>query len=674
VKWPEEEKDENGYPGHYRKTADATVAQYLNAPWRKAAVRSARKHTEELFAKAEKNGLPEPPDQDRLRAWLDEHDLPDVVTVILQDDAHNGISITGAILVEAAGTLFCNRPSVVRWQLVGKIIENDPVARRVLVELIERRMSKRPGLREDIRKVARAITRHPERYGEAFMQRDREAVLEKRRQWRAKPDLKEIWFGLRALGHIMPFRSDHYIFDLLFEVDTAFAAELIEEYGEPYQPALIMQFGALDPNRHYADWMRLTDAALPAFEADGTWNGRVLLPLLLLAAQDAMRVAVGRLAERDESTEQRDQRLGELAEGVLSALLARSDGAPAALRWSGWLFRSAMSQLDDERVAFPDNTESRARPNWLAIRAATRSAEAAVWSNMRPTGVAPEEELCIEAVRILSALEHNRTAPGRDLIFQVLPDEPEQFLEGGIGRRMRELPSLFVMWGRRADAFGTRVLAASLFDEDVAATFAELWRRTLVLREIAEHGNAFRTDGDAYQDYTRRASETLRFIIALGINLIDYVQDDRQTTAFADRHATALSLFSALHDATREMLAIDPVGRRDMESMHDQICARRFLYEIMGAAESTLAAPLAETDRPTLGDMLYERCEVSRSFFESLQMFRVNGISRERITRELDSVGVRLERLVGQAERLNAIEHARKIDLTGFTAAAPTVE
>ncbi|GGK27722.1 hypothetical protein [Salinarimonas ramus] len=670
MRWPEEENEENGYPGRYRRTADATVAQYLDAPWREAAVRSARKHAERLLARAKKNESPNLPKQDQLCAWLDADNLTDVVAVILQDDAHNGVSMTGAILAEAAGKLFCSRPNVKHWQLVGRIIENDPVARRVLVDLIRRRVSKRPALREDIRTVARAIVRQPEKYGKAFTLRDQDTLVEMGLHWRSKPELKEIWFGLHALGHIMPCRDDQHIFDLLFEVDTAFAAELIEEFGNPYQPALVLQYGALDPSRRFANWLRLIEAAMPAFEADGAWNGRVLLPLLLLTAQHAMRSEVGRPAGRDDLLEHRDKVLAELAEQVVAAILARSDGAPAALRWSGWLFRSAMSQLEDERVPFPDNAESRARPAWLVIRAATRSAEAGLWSNMRPPDVPPEDELCVEAVRILSSLEHDRTAPRRDLIFQVLPDEPEHFLEGENGRRMRELPSLFVIWGKRADAFGTRVLARALFDKDVVATFADLWRRTLVLREIAEHGNAFRTDGDAYQDYIRRASETIRFVIALGINLVDYVQDARQSIIFTDRHAVALTLFANLHDAIREMLAIDPVSRKDIEYLHDQLCVRRFLYEMGYAAQNTFAAPLAETDRPTVGDMICERCEVSRSFFQSLQMLRVNGASHERIARELNSVGIRLERLVDQAERLNAIEHARKIDLEGFIAGA----
>jgi hypothetical protein len=589
------------------------------------------------------------------------------VDVLLKDDSDNGISISGALLAEAAGVLFCNRPTILNWQMVGQSIERDPVARMVLVDLVERRMSTRSGLREDIRKVARTIVERFKQEPDGHDHRtDQASITEIQQQWKAKPDLHEIWLDLRELSQIMPFRRDWYIFDLLFESDTVFATELIEAYGEPYQPALILQFGALDPNRRFADWLRLVNLALPAFESGGTWNGLVLLPLLLLVAQDAMGGRQGYRRESEEEARRYDTRLAELTKTIASSLWARPDGSAALLRWGSWLFRSAMSTLDAERLPFPHGANSRARPTWLAIEAIIQSPASTAWLNLRPTDVAAEDELCLEAMRILAAREHGHIAPGRDLLLQMLPDEPQDFLEGYDGRRRRELPSLFVIWGKRPDAFGARVIAAALFDRDVAATFADLWRRTLTLREIAEHDHAFRSDNFAFHDYARRASETIRFVIALGINLIDYVQDGRQQVAFDDPRATTLALFSTLHDAIREMFAIDPIGQHYLVSVHNHLCIRRFFCEHPSVEDSTVMAPLVEADKPTVGDLLYERCEVSRSFFESLQILCANGIQRERIESELHSVGIQLDHIIGQAQRLNSIEYSRTIDLTGF--------
>jgi hypothetical protein len=297
------------------------------------------------------------------------------------------------------------------------------------------------------------------------------------------------------------------------------------------------------------------------------------------------------------------------------------------------------------------------------IQALVRPQLSTALMDLHPTDVPSADELCFEAVRILAAQEHDRPIPGRDLLFQMLPYEPEQFLEGEGGARMRELPSLFVIWGKRPDAFGTRVLAEALFDRNVAGTLAELWHRTLVLREIAAHAHAFDLDDADNEEHSRRASEIIRFVIALGINLIDSLEDQRRMATFADRHAVALALFSILDDATREMLAIDPLGRRDIESIHDHLCVRRLVYEEAHPAPRS-AAPLSETDVPTAGDMLFVRSEVSRSFFNCLQMLLENGIGRERIERALRGAGIILGELVEQAKRLNVIEQGRKIDLT----------
>ncbi len=463
----------------------------------------------------------------------------------------------------------------------------------------------------------------------------------------------------------MPVRGDWCIFDLLLAIDIGFATELIESLGDPYQPALILQNGAFNPHRRFDDWRVLVEAALPAFETDGAWNGRVLLPLLLLAAQEAIRSGVGYHNLTEDEIGHRDARLVDLAKHVAAAVWARSDGPAAALRWSGWLFRLILSQLNGEHLNFPD-ANSRARPAWLTVQELVRSSESSAWLNMRSADIAPEDELCLEAVRILAAQEHNQPVPGRELLLQMLPNQPEDFFGGESGRRMRELPTLFVLWGKNPDAFGTRVLAAALFDQSVAIAFADLWRRTLTLREIAEHGHAFDWYDGAYDDGVRQASETIQFIIALGINLVDYIQDVRQTVVFENQRATALALFSTLHDATREMLATDPLGRQHMELTHNHLTVRRLLYENGLHMENAVAAPLEETDYPTAGDLICERCEVSRSFFAGLQMMRVNGIPRERIASALESVGVQLDLLVGQAQRLNAIEHSRTIELTGF--------
>lgn len=672
--WPEEEaRERDHFASDYRARAALFVDEYFAADWRQRAVRCVRVILKEQLAIARASGeIVRLPELELLSARLEEAGLSALSKRLRSHDDEGVRHIAGALLADAAGTLFCSAPSVPRWQLAGAIIDDDLVAFTVMVRLVKRRLDESSALRNRIRSVARRIVEQAVANPAAQAHRNEgQMIAEMLRGWAQNPRLQEIWFGVRGVGYLLPFRSDWHIFDLLFETDVAFAAELIEEYRAPFQPKMILEFGYMRPGSHYEHWERLMQHALPAFQEDGTWNGNVLLPLLLYAAQDALRSAQYRLSDLDVVNAENDEQFAELTRMMGERLFQRSDGSAAALRWGAWLFRDTMARLDQERAAYPSDPKSRARSTWLMVEALFKDARSVSWLGLRPTDIPAEDELCLEAMRILAANEHDHPVPGREAIFGVLPSEPEQFLDGAHGRRMREMPSLFVVWGKRPDALGLRVLALALLDADVATTFSELWRQTLTLRELVEHGHAYRVEGEDYDDHTRRAGEIIRFVLSIGINLIDYVEHPSQELRISDRHATTLALMNMLHDAAREMLAIDPTGHSDMEAVHNHLCARRVLYEVTSPENGAVAALLRESDAPTLGAMLFNRCSVSRSFFECLQMLLANGTTRDRIARSLQVVRVDLQRLVAEVGRLNAIEHTRRIEIAGLESPMP---
>jgi|APMI01.1.fsa_nt_gi hypothetical protein len=666
MKWPEEERPDDDHRTHYARSVEIALDQYTYAPWRKSAAAITRKLVaNQVTVASVNNKIARPADEETLASWLRDNGQYEAAAAISRSEHQQSSPLASVLLAECAGALFCSKPNVATWQMVGQIIERDHAAYRVVVDVVGKRLKSRAGLLEEIRKVANALVQGTSvQSAKATYARNAETYAALVSQWRAEPNLKDIWFGLRGLGYVTPFRTDWHIFDLLFEVDPVFAAELIESYDEPFQPALILQWGELSPDRRFADWQQLLSLAQPAFEQDGRWNGRIMLPLLLMLAQGAMHGAY--MSRRDDlaADKREDPRRKALVEAVSSALLERPDGTSAALRWGGWLFRSMMGALHQDGAAFPLDASSRAWPTWSMLDALARSPASVAWLEHRPPDMPEDEELCVEGMRILAASHHDRQIPGRDLLLEMLPSSPEAFLDGEVAKRVRELPAIFTTFCKRPDALGIRVIALALLDANVAETFGMLWRQTLTLREIAEHSEAFRSD-DAYVDQAiRNASETIRFVIALGINLLDYVQDRNQTVAFQDRHATAQALFVNLHDATREMMAIDRLGRRELSNHLDHLCVRRFAYE--ATRSPGIAAPLSVTDYPTAGQLLAERCEVSPAFFGTLQMLRANGITSQAINQALESVGISLDRLIREALRLNAIEVDRHIDLTGF--------
>ena len=183
--------------------------------------------------------------------------------------------------------------------------------------------------------------------------------------------------------------------------------------------------------------------ARPAFADDGAWNGRILLPLLLHAAQDAMRDGGPRHDDTQEAAADQDRRQAALAKEVAAIVHARPDGAGASLRWGGWLFRSVMSRTKGEPSPFPNDARGRARSDWHLVEALQEDDRAERWSLVALGDLPAEDVMCVEAMRVLAAREHGLPVPGLDLLH-ALPARRA----GSLSRRHR----------RRADAQAARSL------------------------------------------------------------------------------------------------------------------------------------------------------------------------------------------------------------------------
>jgi hypothetical protein len=476
-------------------------------------------------------------------------------------------------------------------------------------------------------------------------------LAEHARQWRQNPSLLELWWGVRAAQYLRPFRSDHLIFDLLFATDISFAAQLLESYPSPLEPKLIFDLGWHGPRSSFAIWKGLMEAARLAFDADGDWNGCFLLPLLLRIAQDEL----GQEADEAERATVVDE--------VRRVLFQRSDGPPAALRWGAWLFRTSMRRLNRSQHEPAAGKES--APDWRLTEALFKSPQAGIWQQTQPRDCPAEEEWCLAAMRILAANCHDIVLPHIDLLAEALPREPEAFLDGPDGARLRELPSLFVHLDGRPDGLGFRILALPLVSV-AAKQFSALWQQTLALREIVEHRTLSFDEGDAADDAARPASEMIQAVLSVGLCLVDLVQTPANTVSSGNPHTKTLSLLRTLHEATSEMLAIDPVRARNWELLHDHLCARRLLYEERSTVASGIAAPLKRTDQPTLGELLASRLGLSLSFLNCLRTLRANGVEVDRIREELAAIGVDFELLLRQIAQHDAIEATRKIDPEHF--------
>ncbi|TDM05088.1 MAG: hypothetical protein C4K60_20035 [Ideonella sp. MAG2] len=103
-----------------------------------------------------------------------------------------------------------------------------------------------------------------------------------REHWRANRSLEEIWWGLRG-SDFMNFEEEMRVFGVLSEIDLAVFQRLLGDSQDPLlvDAALLSAgVGAFTPR--FAVWERCANEAPDAFAEDGSWNGSVLMPLLLL--------------------------------------------------------------------------------------------------------------------------------------------------------------------------------------------------------------------------------------------------------------------------------------------------------------------------------------------------------------------------------------------------------
>ena len=659
--WPRERWSARHRHEDVRADVKEFATAYLVEPWRTKAVKVARLLVRDhAAAPRDEDSWPRAPSPEALAERLHEADLTEVAALVEASDRYGSSRHAGAILGEAAALHFCAAPSLTHWRLVASIFENDLFALEVVVRTFHAGIARTPSVGTKLRGIARRIVSRSVREPAGHLRAEEVDFLKRQQdKWHLVPSLRDIWFGLRAMDHVMAHRPDDFVFDLLFRIDTAFAAELIEEYGAPYLPSLVLRFSAFDPAERYEDWALLVKHAAPSFDEDGSWNSRVLLPMLLGMAHDALRGAGPHLDAPEEEVERYDAETKALVMAATGRVLERPDGAAASLHWAAWSYRSTLASLHDEGRAFPHEA-SRGRGTWMVCEALAEDGRSTTWLGMRPGAEAEDEPLTFEAVRILAAAEHGMEMPPSSALHSCLPDTPEQWLDGPSADRLRERTQPFTTWLHRPDALGVWTLARPLFGPHAVRELGALWRRTLPLRELMEHRRATDDRRDGAQPAFDAAS-IIRLVASLGIALLDGVQDNRMNFG-SNRQRACHELFDLMYDITRELLALAGPYNRDETQLHDHLIVRRMVYDEAHPNNADLAAPLSDPTIAPVREMLSVRLEVSPSFFDCLGTLRRNGVALDRIEDALRKAGAEPEHLLTQAQRWNAIEAQRQIE------------
>jgi hypothetical protein len=406
-------------------------------------------------------------------------------------------------------------------------------------------------------------------------------------------------------------------------------------------------------DRKFAAWAEIFRHAQPAFEKNGRWTGRTLEPLLLEIAENALKQARLPRDAAADLVRERGEEFDIVAKEIGEIISQKPEGGPLALRWSAQLFRSSAQGTDEE--PYPRDLRDSTTPLWRMLEALGRSDAASGWNDIAVPDAAPEEILSLLAAKTVAADERKSKFPDMKPLLDCCPDGPEGFLGlDAIGKRMETMP--FLTQNTRPDALRFRVFGLLFFQGNPADRYRNLWRRTLTLRELAEHWQTSE-QGDGRTD----ANRVLSMIVAIGLNLVDLYADVRSASTGEFPRSTEEfgQLFKAVYDSLREVQAIEVFHQPFWSILFTHLLVRRVIYERPQIGDLVLKTPLSPTARPTLSEMLADIAGLRPPFFQALDNLVRNGLSVERIEEELKLGGVDLASWIDAAKRLNAIDERR---------------
>ncbi|WP_081085380.1 hypothetical protein [Burkholderia cepacia] len=467
--------------------------------------------------------------------------------------------------------------------------------------------------------------------------------------------LDEIWWGLRA-GNFMNYEEEMPILEVLNEIEPDELLRLISESDDPFLvDAGMIAAGVSAFNPRFSQWEKYARQAPLAFEENGSWNGSVMLPLLLVHARDHL-LNPGRQVPRNGANENEVAELTaevlQLIRAVVEILEDRDDSVALFSRWGSWLMRELLRQGD------PDIRDIRSNgfvDNAL-IEAIGRSVQGKTLIANAPQDAAPWEAW--SHVCVLSSFAHDGFAEAPP--FQAFASQwllsPEDW-RGPSGRRLVERANLHLF---KDDIPG---LAANLFAFPLASgdAFAlgwqQVWDGADQLREVVEFGSAD-SGPDSYSDQTD-ASRLLLLLGRMGLACFDQAATRIERSHDEQTAEQIIRMHELLYAAATEMLQIDKTLNRDKwhELMHH--LAIRRVYWDANYIDVERTALFQKEHLPTIRNYLENfQTEPSR-LIHFLHACMLNRLNTSEMRTELIDAAVDLGVCIQSLAKLNKLRPER---------------
>ncbi|MDH6258412.1 hypothetical protein [Bradyrhizobium sp. BR13661] len=629
------------------KESERVLAPLKDAEWRSDSINAAVKILEEATI----------PGFDQQKPDLDS--VAEVLGRVVPESAKSSDVAVNQVLVdsvigEAVGWLLVREPNRDSWTLATGLWSHFPGMLAALGVVLKDAYENDTEFRADFDDLANAVFDQAATGGSTEAAPSKSDLGQLADRWRAAPNLREVWSGLHWMRHEFGPSEARILAHIYLKLNAPVLAGLLDRFDNPYQIwDILTGWANLGLDRNFSSWAAMLRWAEPAFGEDGSWTGRTLEPLLLQIAEEALKQARLPRATPEDLVKERGLEFDNLTKGIAEIIGQKSEGGPLALRWGAQLFRYSSQGTDAE--PYPRDLRDAATPLWRMLEALGRSDAAAAWNDIAIPDAVPEDALCLLAAKTVAADERRSQLPDMKPLLDCCPDGPESFLGfDAIGKRMETMP--FLTQNTRPDALRFRVFALLFFQGNPVDLYRKLWKRTLTLRELAEHWHS-----GEQNDGRTDAQRVLAMILAIGMNLLDLYADVRSASTGAFPRSTEEFglLFKAVYDSLREVQAIEVFHQPFWSILFTHLLVRRVIYEKPQIGDLVLEAPLSPTAQPMLSEMLADIAGLKLPFFQALENLLRNGVSADRIAMELKSRGVDLATWIDAAKLLNAIDERR---------------
>jgi hypothetical protein len=478
--------------------------------------------------------------------------------------------------------------------------------------------------------------------------------------WNERTDkLEEIWWDLRGWHGLMNYEEELPLFQVFYNLEPDEFIRTISGSSNPYLVSALLfvaSIGAFSPQ--FSEWKRMIATAPTAFEDEGSWNGSVLIPLLLVEARNQLLQVQQNLHNSNLSPSERDEIKQEIintAELIATTLAARHDASATFARWTPWLMRQILGQSEKEIT----DIKSTAFADGALIDVIGCKLKSSALPQASPEDAPLWETWCYRCVLASFASNGHSQVPD----WTSFGDEWKLSLEDWAstkGHCLRERASLITTLSKEIPGVAANLLAYPItqtpFPDKI---WINLWNDAVTLREIVEFG-----DADASKDEYSSRSEAGRLLLLLfRIGLAIFDQGAARSSNNNSPQARSLAnLFKALNLATYEMREIDSTLNYDEWLATTQhLAVRRMIWESTSDNESASKnfQVFKVDDAPTIFDILAKAKSDVIELVAILQSLLLNSPDALKLKAILNSASIDFSNIVPSIRSLNQY-HPRK--------------